>query len=72
MPSARFRSVFQQDQRPAQAFDPGADMTLRAKQVSLRAQVTGVFHGSQWNGGGRGRQPGIHVFAESGAVFRVL
>ncbi len=72
MPSARFRSVFQQHQRPAQAFDPRADMALRAEKVALRAQVTGVFHDSQRDGGGRSGQPGIHVFPQAGAVFRVF
>lgn len=72
MPSARFRSVFQQDQRPAQAFDPGADMALRAEKVSLRAQMAGVFHDSQRDGSGRSGQPGIHVFTQAGAVFRVF
>ena len=72
MPSARFRSVFQQDQRPAQAFDPRPDMTLRTEKIALRAQVTGIFHGSQRDGGGRSGQPGVHIFAQAGAVFRVL
>ncbi len=72
MPSARFRSVFQQDQRPTQAFDPGADMALRAEKVSLRAQMAGVFHDSQRNGSRRSGQPGIHVFAQTSAVFRVF
>ncbi len=72
MPSARFRSVFQQDQRPAQAFDPRPDMTLRTEKIALRAQVTGIFHGSQRNGCGRSGQPGVHIFAQAGAVFRVL
>lgn len=72
MPSARFRSVFQQDQRPAQAFDPGADMALGAKKVSLRAQMAGVFHDSQRDGGGRSGQPGINIFPQAGTVFRVF
>ena len=72
MPSARFRSVFQQNQRPTQAFDPRPDMTLRAEKVSLRAQMAGVFHDSQRNGSRGSGQPGIHVFAQAGAIFRVF
>lgn len=68
--SARLRGVFQQDQRPTQAFDPRPDMPLCTKKASLRAQMTRVFHHPQRNGGGRSGQFAIHAFAKPRTVFR--